>query len=512
MSPLRPNDFTAELLTELVNTFGSEKILTEPEDIYVYSHDGAFGIQRQKLPVAILLLKSDEEEKTLKRSSEKYRVRIVRDEWHRIELEDSEIPILFVDTKPNIDLDSLLERLGELERNHAEGKKALKELQPLPQWYVSSLRVKDGYRIGERAAMDKGFCVVQPFFDGVETYSSKGRLLLSKGLLSGELGASERLVNSLFSCTACGQCYDQLGREELEINNAIIRARHEISKAGEGPGVCRVTLRNIQEEGNPMGMPAEDRTIWWEDVEGEFPYNGNDVLYWPGCTTAYRLPGVVEATVKVFDKAELDFGVLGVRERCCGLLLYLYGQWDEARESADRLCHELKEAGVKQLVTNCAGCYYTFSRVYPILGIQPSFGVTHTSQAMEGLIDQNRLHLRKLKRKYAWHDPCDLGRHSKVFEAPRNVLRSIPELKLEEPPLNREHTICCGAGGGLWAYDSDLSERVARSKLEDDIRPLSVDGIVTGCPACILSLRNMAISVLPEVEIMDLSEVVSSCF
>ena len=511
MSPRRSNGVTAELLTELVNTFGSEKVLTESEDLYVYSYDGAFGIQRQKLPVAILLLKSDEEEKALKRFSEKYRVRIVRDEWYRKELGDGELPILFVDTKPSIDLDTLIERLGELEKDRAERKQALKELQPLPQWYVSSLRAKDGYRIGERDARDKGYCVVQPFFDGVETYSSKGRLLLSRGLLSGELGASERLVDSLFSCTACGQCYDQLGREELEINNAIIRARHEISKAGKGPGVCRITLRNIHEEGNPMGMPAEDRTIWWEDVEGEFPYSGNDVLYWPGCTTAYRLPGVVEATVKVFDKAELDFGVLGVRERCCGLLLYLNGQWDEARESANRLCHELKEAGVKQLVTNCAGCYYTFSRVYPILGIQPSFGVAHTSQTMEGLIDQNRLHLRKLKRKYTWHDPCDLGRHSKVFEAPRNVLRSIPDLKLEEPPLNREHTICCGAGGGLWMYDSDLSERVARSKLEDDIRPLGVDGIVTGCPACILSLRNMASSVLPEVEILDLSEVVSSC-
>ncbi len=510
MSSRRSNSITAELLTELVNTFGSERVLAEPEDLYVYSCDGAFGTRRQRLPVAILRLKSDEEEKVLK-FSEKYGVRIVRDEWDRNELEEGEAPILFVDSKPSIDLVTLMEKLDELERDRTEGKRVLKEFHPLPQWYVSSLRVKDGYRIGERDARDKGFCVVQPFFDGVETFSSKGRLLLSRGLLSEELGASERLVDSLFSCTACGQCYDQLGRGDLEINNAIIRARHEISKAGEGPGVCRVTLRNIHEEGNPMGMPAEDRTIWWEDIEREFPYSGNDVLYWPGCTTAYRLPGVVEATVKVFDEVELDFGVFGVRERCCGLLLYLNGQWDEARESAGRLIHELEGAGVKQLVTNCAGCYYTFSRVYPILGIQPSFGVTHTSQAMEGLIEQGRLHLRKLKRKYAWHDPCDLGRHSKVFESPRNVLRSIPELKLEEPPLNREHTICCGAGGGLWMYDSDLSERVARSKLEDDIHPLGVDGIVTGCPACILSLRNMASSVLPEVEIRDLSEVVSSC-
>lgn len=512
MSSRRSNGIIAELLTELVKTFGSEKVLTEPEDLYVYSHDGAFGTRHQKLPVAVLRLRDDGEEKRLKGVGERYGVRIVTDEWDGKggEPVDGEAPILFVDTRPSIGPDTLRERLDELERDRAEGRQALKELQSLPHWYISSLRVKDGYRIGERDSLDKGFCVVQPCFDGIETYSSKGRLLLSKGLLSGELKASERLVDSMFSCTACGQCYDQLGRGDLEINNAIIRARHEISKAGKGPGVCRVALRNILEEGNPMGMPAEDRTIWWEELWEEFAFGGNDFLYWPGCTTAYRLPGVVEATASVFGKAGLDFGFLGNRERCCGLVLYLNGQWDEAGENARKLCKGLREDGVKRLVTSCAGCYYTFTRVYPILGVQPPFRVLHTSQAMEGLIVRDRLNLKKVKGKFAWHDPCDLGRHSGVFDPPRNVLRAIPGLELEESPLNREHTVCCGAGGGLWTYDSGLAERMARSKLEDDLFPLGVDGIVTGCPACILSLRDATRTLQPEKEVLDLAEVVAS--
>ena len=502
----------AELLAELENAFGSESVLTEQEDLYVYSHDGAFGTRRRRMPVAVLLLSEDGEERRLEGLAGRHGAQIVTDDWDMKggEVADGGPPILFVDARPGTGSDTLRERLGQLERDRSEGKKALKELQSLPHWYVSSLRMRDGYRIGERDSRDKGFCVVQPHFDGVETFSSKGRLLLSRGLLSGELEASERLVDSIFSCTACGQCYDQLGGEGLEINNAIIRARREASRAGVAPGACRVTLGNVLEEGNPMGMPAEDRAILWEEAGEEFPFGGSGLLYWPGCTTAYRLPGVVEATVEVFDEAGLDFGLLGVRERCCGLVLYLNGQWDEARDNALGLCGELEEAGVRRLATSCAGCYYAFKRVYPILGVRPPFAVLHTSQVMEELIDEGRLDLKRQGKRYAWHDPCDLGRHCGVFEPPRNVLRSVPGILLVEPPLNREHATCCGAGGGLWAYDSELAESVARSKAELEIGPLGVNGVVTGCPTCILSLREASRSVLPGAEVLDLSEVVSS--
>jgi Fe-S oxidoreductase len=510
MSSKTSEGLISELLEEMVETFGTEKVLSDYEDLYVYSHDGAFEVRDRVIPVAILRLENEDEEEALTGLAEKFGAHIVRDEWggEGGAPDDLERPILFVDTRTSIDADGLLKRLGEIDRHHAESSLALKKTEPLPQWFVSSLKARDGYRIGERAARDKAFCVVQPFLDGVETYSSKGRLLLSRGLFAGELGVSERLVDSIFSCTACGQCYDQLGRGDLEINNAIIRARHEIAKAGKSPGSCRAVLRNTLEEGNPMGMPSEDRTIWWEELYDEYPYGGNANLYWPGCTTAYRLPGVVKANARVFGEADLDFGLLGNEERCCGLVLYLNGQWDEARENAHRLCGELVEAGVKRLVTNCAGCYYTFTRVYSILGVQSPFSVLHTSQMIEELINADRLNLKRLNRKFVWHDPCDLGRHSKVFEPPRNALRAIPGLELKEPPLNREHAICCGAGGGLWTYDSDLTERMGRSKLEGDLFPLDVDGVVTGCPACILSLKNSAMALKEEKEVFDLAEVV----
>ena len=191
-----------------------------------------------------------------------------------------------------------------------------------------------GYRLEELEDSDGGFCVLQPFFDGLETYSSKGRLILSRGLFRGELGATGKLVDSMYSCSSCGQCYDQLAQEGLEVNNAIVRARREIVKMGAEPEQCRLLKRNMAESGNPLGIPAEDRTLWFEDAANEFPFRAGDMLYWTGCSTAYRLPNVVVSTTNVLRKSGVSFGLLGADEGCCGLILYLLGLWDEAERNA----------------------------------------------------------------------------------------------------------------------------------------------------------------------------------
>jgi Fe-S oxidoreductase len=96
-----------------------------------------------------------------------------------------------------------------------------------------------------------------------------------------------------------------------------------------------------------------------------------------------------------------------------------------------------------------------------------------------------------------------------VFEPPRKVLGSIPKLELREPILNKEHAVCCGAGGGLWMYNKDLAEKIAVSKIKGEIEPLHVDGIVTGCPNCILSLKYA--SAETGLNIFDISEIVDRC-
>ncbi len=497
------------LLEDLAKALGPERVLTDPVDLYVYSFYGEFATRRRETPVAVLRHLSEEEEKILERLTGESRIRVIRnDESEEGGPTRVGTPSVIVDSREPFTPSKLLERLSELEEAEVEGKRRLKAAGSFADWLVSSLKTRDGYRLIERQGCDDGFCAVQPFLDGMETFSSKGRLLLTRGLLNGDVGVNDRLVHSIYTCTACGQCYDQLGSTGLEVNNAIVRARREIVMSGKGPRQCGLLTRHVREDGNPLGMPAEDRILWHEEIAEEFPFEGNELLYWAGCSTSYRLPGVIEATTVVLREADLDFGLLGEGEGCCGLILYLLGLWDEAVENALEASKKLVELRAERLVTSCAGCYYAFTRVYPTLGVSLPLEIRHTSQLFESLIRGGGLHPRGLKGRYMWHDPCDLGRHCQVYEPPRNVLAAIPGLELAELPLNRGHALCCGGGGGLMMYDIDLSERISRSKIVDEVSLLEVDGVVTGCPACILSLRNSARSLGREMAVYDLAEIV----
>ena len=493
-------------LTEwLQMEFGSGKVLVDPEDLYVYSFYGEFASKRHTNLVAVLRRLSKDEETRLNKIAEASRVRVIRtgEVWRG----ESDTPVLYVDSRTPPSRESLAEGLRLMEEAEAEGKRMLRESTSLPERLVSSLRMTDGFRLRGIDDPDNGYCIMQPHYDGVETYSSKGRLLFSRGLLEGELPVTTKLVDSLYTCTACGQCYSQLSLEGFEINNAIVRARNEVVRTGVSPRGAKPLVEGIKGEGNPLGMSAEDRAMWYEELAEERPYRGNDVLYWPGCSTSYRLPGIVESTASVMEEADVDFGLLGEEEGCCGLVLYLLGLWDEAAENASRTVEGLKSAGVKSLVTGCAGCYYAFKKVYRRLSVDLPFEVRHTSQMMESLV-KGGLALGEQRGRYVWHDPCDLGRHSGVYEPPRNVLRAIPGIDLVEPPLRKEHTLCCGGGGGLMVHDEGLAGKVAHQKLLEDLSPLKVDGVVTGCPACILSMRDAARALEIDIQVLDLAEIV----
>ncbi len=251
------NDRIVEKLEKIL---GTDNVLTRIEDRYVYSHRGAFGIDHADMPIAVITGNSSPQDLMELIKNDGIEILTNIDERGS----GSQKPYIIFDDRKPLDAEDLRVKLSELQEEGREKKQSLRRTVSLNRWFTDYVRAAEGFRVNELAGKEKDFCVVQRFFGGVETFSAKGRLLVSRGLLSGELEASDRAVDILYSCTSCGQCYDQLGEGTLEINNAIVRARKEVVEKGMGPRHCRVALENIRGEGNPMGMPGEDRAIWWE--------------------------------------------------------------------------------------------------------------------------------------------------------------------------------------------------------------------------------------------------------
>jgi Fe-S oxidoreductase len=182
--------------------------------------------------------------------------------------------------------------------------------------------------------------------------------------------------------------------------------------------------------------------------------------------------------------------MLGNNEGCCGYVLISTGFWKEAKKIAIDTIARIEKTQAQTLVTPCSGCYYTFKRLYPeILGIEMPCEIVHSSQFLEIMIKNREIHLNPLNLNVTYHDPCSLGRHSNVYDAPRNVLKAIPNLNLVEMLLNRECARCCGGGGGLWTFNNEVSLESSQTRLTNDFIPTHVNILTTACPQCQLNFR-----------------------
>ncbi len=195
-----------------------------------------------------------------------------------------------------------------------------------------------------------------------------------------------------------------------------------------------------------------------------------------------------------FHKAKIRYEPLGI-DRCCGIPLLLAGFQKEAAENGKRLVEDISQKGISTLVTTCPHCYRAFSNEFPHrFGLSTPFKVLHFTQFAADLIRRGRIILSKpVDLKVAYHDPCYLGRMGEgIYQEPREVLTSIPGLKVEEMEHNRDEATCCGGGGLVRAYLPILSSAVAREKIEFQVRPTGVAGVVSSCPFCYFNLKEGA--------------------
>jgi glycolate oxidase len=287
--------------------------------------------------------------------------------------------------------------------------------------------------------------------------------------------------------------------------------RHKIAEKNLAPQIFHDAANNILEHGDPAAIPPNRRLSRVKNLSNfDIPKKAN-TLCWLGCTVATRTPKTADAFINILTRSNTEFTTLGDKEGCCGYVLISTGLWEEARKVATDTIKRIEKTKAHTLVTPCSGCYYTFKRLYPeILDVNIPCEILHTSQFLEKKINDEEIHLKSLELNVTYHDPCSLGRHSGVYDAPRNVLKAIPNLNLVEMSLNRECARCCGGGGGLWTFNNEVSLYSTQTRLKEDLIPTDVNILTTACPQCQLNFRfgsRANLNLKNSIKIYDITEI-----
>ncbi len=324
-------------------------------------------------------------------------------------------------------------------------------------------------------------------------------------LLGRKVTLSPEFVDAMYKCTGCGNC-EEICHAKIELVALWEKIRTWMARYGVAPLPVHKKLEaSIAKNGNPYGEPKSKRDAWWpEEVKRVTP---PDAVFFAGCTGSYRMQQIPKAAVKVLDRAGVKLNCLGESEICCTSPLLRTGLDLQTLEAAKETVTKADGIGAKDMVMSCSGCYKTVSSNFVEYYGKPGQNVYHITQYVDKLISTRKLALpNEFKAKVTYHDPCHLGRHSKVFEEPRNILKKIKGIDFVEMERNRENSRCCGAGGGYKSAFNDFAVNIAAERIRD-AEAVGAEIIATACPFCVLNLRAGAKKIGSKVKVMDITEI-----
>lgn len=349
-----------------------------------------------------------------------------------------------------------------------------------------------------------GYCQAAcPIYDVLrrEPMTARGRIQLLRAVTEGKLPLSETVSRLVYACTDCQSCLVSCpgGVHTDEIFGA---ARRLLAESDHLPPMLGQLEGRVRSSHNISGEPAESRLLWAENLEkmpeGLVGKQSAEVVLFTGCVSAlYPMAyGILQDMVSIMQATGVDFTTLGGDEWCCGYPLLSAGL-----DAADMITHNLeaiKALGAKTLVTTCPSCYHMWKHNY-----EPDFvRVVHSTEFLADLVDAGRVPLQPVEMRVTYHDPCDLGRKSGVYDAPRRIIEAIPGVELVEMQDNRDAAMCCGGGGNLESLDPELSRAVARRRLEQ-AQAVDAKAIISACQQCERTLTMAARREKIRVRVMD---------
>jgi len=375
------------------------------------------------------------------------------------------------------------------------------------------------------------------------TYSARGRFELGLALLTKDADLSPATTDIIHTCTSCGSCdvACKVSRYNLEpLDHNIELKAYAIEQGKLLPGQAEIIESLKKEKTMIRGKKKAARGAWAEGLGlKDLTKEKAEVLFFPGCKSSYDEKFVknARASVRILKKAGVDLGYLGAADMCCAGRALQMGFKDAFNASAAANIKAIEASGATIIVTPCSDCYHALKRQYPKLGLKVE--VIHVVEYLDRLIKEKKLAFtKKVPMRVTYHDPCHLGRLGEpfvawegkekkifnqihtweprrprfngaygIYDAPRDVIQSIPGVELVEMERIREYSWCCGAGSVCNETNPEFSSWTAAERVTE-ANSTGAGALVTACPWCESNFRGTKDENGRTIEVLDIVELV----
>lgn len=335
-----------------------------------------------------------------------------------------------------------------------------------------------------------------------------------------QMGDIEEVLSSelFWQCTTCSMCEIRCPRG-IPLNKIITALREKYNEQKGSYGNMQQVTTLLTNTKSITGDEPKNRMLWTENIPDITPEQRNklikdkaEIIYFTGCVSAlfpqaYKIP---QSLTKIMLDANIDFSLLGEEEWCCGYPYLAAGCGKEAiKDFAEHNLQAVKAKGAKTLLLSCPTCYHIWKHDYSeALGNKIDIEIKHYSEYLPEIIKKGGIDFKTDEVIVTYHDPCDLGRKSGVIEAPRELIKMLPGVKLIEMRFVGKDSKCCGGGGNLEMINAELSLEIAQKRVAEAI-DTNAQYLLTTCQQCKRTLQNAVRKARARIKVYDLLEFIA---
>jgi len=307
------------------------------------------------------------------------------------------------------------------------------------------------------------------------------------------LGASPALAaDAMWECTTCGACVEACPVSIEQMPKIVDTRRFLVMEEAEFPETLQQALTSLESRSHPFRGTTFSRVDWAQGLPISTMAEARDaeVLLWIGCGGALveRNQKIVRALAQLLTQAGVKFAILGREEKCTGDPARRIGNEFLFQQLAEENIATLDRYQVKTIVTSCPHCFNTFRNEYPQFGGR--YDVYHHSEYLLKLLREGKLSAEMPgHKKVTFHDPCYLGRHNGVYDAPRQLVQLSTGSAPIEMAQSRSNSFCCGGGGGMSFIDEPPNQRVNQARARQ-VLETGAEIVAVGCPFCVTMLED----------------------